>query len=63
LWRIGDGEQLFGCEIHALVGSLGRQYHRNQQLERRTVDEFGRGPRVGLAQPAEDFGSFGGIHS
>ena len=62
LRRIGQRKQLRGGEVDALVGGLGGEHDRNQQLERRLVCEFGSRRRIGGAQPGEDFCSFSRIH-
>jgi methylenetetrahydrofolate--tRNA-(uracil-5-)-methyltransferase len=50
----GIAEQRGGGEVHAAVGRLGRQDHRDQQLERRLPVELALRMRVGLCEPLED---------
>ncbi len=51
-----------GGEVDRLVGCLGRERHRDKQLEWRVVFEFGFRFGVGGAQAPENFSAFGGIH-
>ena len=58
----GDGEELAGGDVDALVGGLGRQHHRHQQLEGAGVFQLGGGVGVGVAEAAERFGHRGEAH-
>ncbi len=62
LGRVGDREQVPRRGIHADIGGLRRQHHRDQQLERRLVFQLGGGVRVGRLQAQKDFAAFGGVH-
>src|SRR6185369_13383459 len=63
LRRAGDRKQAPRRLVDTDIGRLCRQHHRDQQLERRGVFEFGGRLRIGLAQAAKDFGALRGIHA
>ena len=51
---VGDLEQRPGGLVDAHVRGLGREDHRDQQLEGRAVDEFGLRSGIGFLQATED---------
>src|SRR3569623_664084 len=56
--RIGDLKQFFGGLVHALVGGLRRQDHRDQQLKGRAVTELGGRMRDGGLEAFEQLSAF-----
>jgi len=48
-WFLGDPEQFGRGLVHALVGRLRRQHHRDQQLKHIAVVQFGGRMRIGGA--------------
>ena len=54
LWSTGNRKQFARRGVHALVGGLGRQDHRHQQLEWRLVFELGGRMRIRGAKSLED---------
>src|SRR5712691_13095415 len=48
--------------VHRLVGRLGRQHDRDQQLIRRAVLELGGRVRIRRLEAAEDLAAFFGVH-
>ncbi|MCY1535937.1 hypothetical protein D9M68_713660 [compost metagenome] len=55
-------EELARGDVDRFIGGLRRQQHRDQQLERRVVFEFGGGMGIGRLQAGEDLLAFGGVH-
>src|SRR5579859_934709 len=62
LRRARRSKQPGGGKVHAPVGGLRRQDDRDQQFERRLVDEFGRRRRIGGAKAPENFRALVRVH-
>ena len=60
---VRDREQFGGRLVDALVGRLGRQYHRDQQLERAAIAQLGGRRRIGRLEALEKFASFRRAHA